>query len=181
MKFFPFQNLIFKTSLSRAEIADVLRGFTFLSDEGYRKDQNQKLFFGEVSANDFSLELVAEQTGFTPYIEGTQRGVDREMFVFVRLGEFRHRRYFVLLLLLLLSGLAYLISDLLTVGIGLFSLSHPGPVVFLGLLIGIASWMFYVSGRFYQKTNGTIDFLKQQLAAETITRNEVPLIFRSGF
>jgi hypothetical protein len=59
MFIYPFKIVYLQSGQTRQMLHDQLLNHTFLSDQGFRKpDNNPRAFFGELSNQDFTLETI---------------------------------------------------------------------------------------------------------------------------
>jgi hypothetical protein len=160
MFLYPFKTAFIQTSLNRAEVSTALIKQTFLTDEDFQKTEGQQMiFFGEVSQQDFTLESIAQ-----------------EIYILLQLGAWQHRRIFLLFALLILACTAFYIHHL-----WLFHALYPKTIAASLLLITIIALVttLYIKARnFHQRTQSTLDHFNTLWQGKTITKSEVPLIFR---
>lgn len=174
---YPFKQHILKTSLTRHEVRDTLQASTYLSDKGFKKTGTaSKLFYGNVSEFDFSLENISNNQNFVPFFDGELKGAENEIYVFMESKAFRHRRFYFVLLILVIFAVGFIANDLF------HRQSNPFKdlpfVLGTGVLIVFVLFLFYQFQQFKKKAISTLVFFKELLKAEEIKVSEVPVIFR---
>ena len=177
MLFYPFQSQFLKTALNRNEVAENLVAQTFLSDAEFKRTSDQpRLFYGEVSSQDFTLETIAQNKGLVNFCTGEIRGSENEIYILIQLGSWQHRRIFLLFMLLILACFVFLINHLV-----LFKAFYPQTLPAWLLLMTLTSLFItlYIKARNFQRNlASTIAHFCTLWKAEAVSKNHVPLIFR---
>lgn len=177
MLFYPFKSQFLKTALNRNEVAEKLVDQTFLSDAAFKRTNDQpRLFYGEVSSQDFTLETIAQNKGLVNFCTGEIRGSENEIYVLIQLGAWQHRRIFLLFLLLILACFAFLINHLV-----LFKSIYPQTIpawLLLMTLVALFTTLYTKARSFQRSKASTIAHFCTLWKAEPVTKNQVPLIFR---
>lgn len=177
MWIFPFKNIILKTNLTRQEVADAIEQNTFLSDAGYkRKDELKKFFYGTVSTQEFDLETIDPKAELAGFFEGSIKGVERDIYIFLSIRGFKFRRVFVLLYLFTLSCIGIIASDVAKKGLVAFY--QTGTLLFIMITLLLWGYLLFAGYIFGQKARHSIDFFRGMLQADQVQRDAVPIIFR---
>ncbi|MEN9312082.1 MAG: hypothetical protein RL747_1270 [Bacteroidota bacterium] len=177
MFLYPFKTAFIQTSLNRAEVSAALIKQTFLTDEDFQKTEGQQMiFFGEVSQQDFTLESIAQEKPIVNFCTGEIRGSENEIYILLQLGAWQHRRIFLLFALLILACTAFYIHHL-----WLFNALYPKTIaasLLLTTIIALVTTLYIKARNFHQRTQPTLDHFNTLWQGKTITKSEVPLIFR---
>lgn len=177
MLFYPFKSQFLKTALNRNEVAEKLVDQTFLSDAAFKRTNDQpRLFYGEVSSQDFTLETIAQNKGLVNFCTGEIRGSENEIYVLIQLGAWQHRRIFLLFLLLILACFAFLINHLV-----LFKALYPQTIpawLLLMTLLALFVTLYIKARNFQRNVASTIGHFCTLWKAEAVSKNQIPLIFR---
>lgn len=174
MFFYPFKTVWLKTDSARGLLAETITEQTYLSDAAYLKRDNMtKFFYGLVNENEFVLENIGNKN-IPIYFEGDIVGVGDETYVKLRMGALRHTRIYVLYMLLLISGLFFLLRALL----GLDTVDVQISSIFGGIMLLLAVYGYYFILQFHRKVKSGMDFFRGLLQAEVISKDAVPPIFR---
>lgn len=193
---YPFQSFYLKTNISRNEVCEIITDFTFLSDENYKKTPSQKHFYGSVSPIDFDLENISKNLELSNFVRGKILGADNEIYIKLRLGSWQNQRVYFLLLTTLFTTLGFFIYYIFQAPQGfnnpaefyqiygygkselLYNLSTPISLIMMALIITIASSVTLKYKNFKKSIAPTLNFLNQNLHSTTITKFEVPVLFR---
>lgn len=177
MLFYPFKSQFLKTSLNRNQVAENLVDQTFLSDAEFKRTNDQpRLFYGEVSSQDFTLETIAQNKALVNFCTGEIRGSENEIYVLIQLGAWQHRRIFLLFVLLILACFVFLINHLV-----LFKAIYPQTIpawLLLMTLVALFTTLYTKARSFQRSKASTIAHFCTLWKAEPVTKNQVPLIFR---
>lgn len=175
---YPFKTIIFKTSLTRYEVRDRISSQTYLSDANFKRQDNlKKFFFGEVSEFDFSLQNISNEKRFVQYYKGEIKGVENEVYVFLTAKGLKHRRIYILLLILILLALGFIVNDGLNRGAQIFR--DPGFLIGCGVMLLFLSFLTFRFLVFSKRIANTVLYFRGLLDADCVDRNAVPSIFRS--
>ena len=92
---YPFAYRYFKTEQNRTQLANALKGITYLSDADFKKTQkSQSVFYGEISEIDFSLENISKKQTTTNFVRGHFLGAENDTFIRIRCGAWQHQRVY---------------------------------------------------------------------------------------
>jgi len=175
MKWYPFAHCWLKASENRETLEKILLDVTFLSDAGFKNDENRKIFFyGTVNEKEFDLESIDKEKKLTSFVHGKVLGIGNETFISLHFGAFRYQRVFLIVLLFTLLSLSLFIYGLLKnqSANSSFYLSAMGLVVAF-LLVNL----FSISMLFSKKLRYSIDFFRGMYNAEIIGKKDVPDVF----
>lgn len=193
---YPFQSFYLKTQFTRQEVCEKLSQHTFLSDENYKNTSSEKHYYGSVSPIDFELENISKKFTLSNFARGTILGADREIYIKLRLGSWQNQRVFFLLLATLFTTLGFFIYYIFQppqgfnnpaefyqiYGYGkselLYNLTTPISIVLLALIITIFVSVSLKYKNFQSSVQPTLNFLNQELESTTVTKFEVPVLFR---
>jgi hypothetical protein len=193
---YPFQSFYLKTQLTRQEVCDQITQHTFLSDENYKRTPSEKHFYGAVSTIDFELENISKKHTFSNFTRGKILGADREIYIKLRLGSWQNQRVYFLLLATLFTTLGFFIYYILQPPQGfnnpaefyqihgygkselLYNLTTPISIIMLALIVTISASVSLKYKNFQSSVQPTLNFLNQELNSTTITKFEVPVLFR---
>jgi hypothetical protein len=193
---YPFQSFYLKTEITRQEVCDKLTEFTFLSDENYKKTPSVKHFYGSVSPIDFELENISKNHIFSNFTRGKILGADHEIYIKLRLGSWQNQRVYFLLLATLFTTLGFLIYYLIQPPQGFtnpaefyqiygygkseffYNLTTPISLIMIALIVTISTSITLKYKNFQSSVQPTLNFLNHHLGSTTITKFEVPVLFR---
>jgi hypothetical protein len=193
---YPFQSFYLKTEITRQEVCDKLTEFTFLSDENYKKTPSEKHFYGAVSPIDFELENISKKHAFSNFTRGKILGADHEIYIKLRLGSWQNQRVYFLLLATLFTTLGFLIYYLIQPPQGFtnpaefyqiygygkseffYNLTTPISLIMIALIVTISTSITLKYKNFQSSVKPTLNFLNHHLGSTTITKFEVPVLFR---
>src|SRR5690242_13237779 len=149
MWLYPFKHHYLRSELNRAQIQQKVLEFTFLSDEGYRRtDENPRYFFGTASDQEFSLQTIQNHKNLVPYVEGEIKGVENEIYLFLQLKAWRYRRVFLLLIIFVLICLVVFSNEIFNNGMAAFqSMTFMMLSFILGGCILYLLWVCFVFWR----------------------------------
>lgn len=182
---YPFKTLYFQSRLNRAQVVEQLTNVTFLSDANYRKpDNNPRVFYGEISDQDFTLETIENANRLVAFSTGEIRGSENEIYIMIRLGAWQHQRIFLLFGMVLFVCILFLTQG--------FPKHHAIiPWNDYGLLpIDLAMWILMLATlslciflyqkikSFKNRLQSSIEFFNQSLDATPINKMAVPLLFQ---
>jgi hypothetical protein len=177
MFLFPFQRYFLAATKTRKEILESILELTYLSDENFKTDGKPKFFFGETDNESFALQTISAEDRLTDYAEGRIRGVEHEMYVFLTLKGFKHRRIYLVLLAFLSICLWLLGSDLFENGMA--ALSNPPFYLLAALVLGLTAFMVNKYIKFVRVKNNALLFFCGLFEATAIKKSEIPLVFRN--
>jgi hypothetical protein len=194
---YPFQYLYLKTALTRTELAERLTQVSYLSDENYKKtNQNTSVFFGEVSPIDFNLEHISKKQQSVNFVRGKFLGADSDMYVKIRLGAWQHQRVYFMLVATLFTMLGFLIYYVMQEPQGFrypqeyyqlygynssemaYNLRTPLALIMEAIIAIIAIIIGFKYRNFRSNILPTVNYLKGLWEADVVPTHEVPLIFR---
>ena len=177
MFLYPFKTQFLKTALTRKQVSDKLIQQTFLSDADYKKTDNQpRIFFGEVSEQDFTLETITQQKSLANFCTGEIRGSENEIYILLQLGAWQHRRIFLLFALLIMACLIFLANHLI-----LYKALYPQTLaawLLLGTFFALFATLYSKAKKFHSGTEETMAHFSALWEAQPIDKKEVPLIFQ---
>jgi hypothetical protein len=177
MFLFPFQRFFLAATKSRQEILNSLLELTYLSDENFKSDGKPKFFFGETDIESFALQTISADNRLTDYAEGRLKGVDHEMYVFLTLKGFKHRRIYLVLLTFLAICLWLLGTDLYDNGLAAFN--NPPFYLLAALVLGLTIFMVNKYIRFVRVKKNALLFFSGLFEATVIKKSQIPLVFRN--
>jgi len=192
MFIYPFKIVYLQSGQTRQMLHDQLLNHTFLSDQGFRKpDNNPRAFFGELSNQDFTLETIEKGDRLVNFITGDFRGSENEMYMRIQLGAWQHQRVFLLYAIATIACFVGFIlavanqvhipvqSELSDVIHSIISALKPS-LAYVFLLCGISLFVaLYVKAtQFKKRLLSSISFFSDLWQATTIEKNRVPLIFQ---
>lgn len=193
---YPFQSFYLKTEITRQEVCNKLTEFTFLSDENYKKTPSEKHFYGAVSPINFELENISKKHAFSNFTRGKILGADHEIYIKLRLGSLQNQRVYFLLLATLFTTLGFLIYYLIQPPQGFtnpaefyqiygygkseffYNLTTPISLIMIALIVIISTSITLKYKNFQSSVQPTLYFLNHHLGSTTITKFEVPVLFR---
>jgi hypothetical protein len=191
---YPFSRHYLKTTVQRNTLTQLLTDQTFLSDVNYKKTPGTKVFFGEVSQFDFSLESISTKSQYVNFIQGRFLGADNDMYIEIKLGAFQHQRIFLMLstiLALLFAFTVYYASQGpqgfeypeqfyqqygYNTSIFAYNLFTPISLILLFLQLVIGSLIFVKYKNFKKSIPTTVQFFNQIFSSKEIPLNEVPTV-----
>lgn len=163
--------------MNRSAVSDSLTKNTFLTDLNFKKVEGQQIiFFGEVSSQDFTLETITKNKALVNFCSGEIRGSENEIYVLIQLGAWQHRRIFLLFSVLILACFVFLIDHLV-----LFEAIYPQSLpawLLLMTLVSLFTTLYVKARNFHRNLAPTIAYFCTLWNAETVSKNQVPLIFR---
>lgn len=194
---YPFAYRYFKTEQNRTQLANALKGITYLSDADFKKTQkSQSVFYGEISEIDFSLENISKKQTTTNFVRGHFLGAENDTFIRIRCGAWQHQRVYFLLLAILFTTTAFLLYYASQAPHGfsypeefyqiygynksefLYNLTTPMALI-MELIIVL---VFGIVGKKYQNFKAALDSTTRYFSglweAEAINKVEIPLVFR---
>ena len=193
---YPFYSFYIKSDQNRGEIAANLIDVTFLSDANYQKTQGKKIFYGNVSRIDFEIESISKDKNISNFVSGQLLGADDEIYIKGRLSGFKSKRIFILFLSVLLTALGFLIYYCLQAPHGfnypeefyqiygynhsefIYNLTTPIALIIEGIMTAMLIIIAIKYRNFNTSVKPTLQLLCEKLGAQTVTKYEVPLIFR---
>jgi hypothetical protein len=196
MFLFPFHTVYLSSALNREKLAEKLRSVSYLSDAHFKKQKdNPCTFYGEISSIDFNLEHISKKQAGVNFIQGRFLGADEEMFIELKLGAWKHKRIYMLLLLILISTLSFLLyyagqnpHGFATIeeyyhiyGFGKSTLLYNlnTPLAWLMEFISLVIFaIIFVKYHYFKKLEiHSIDYLRGLWNAQIVTPHEVPQVF----
>lgn len=193
---YPFYSFYIKSNQNRGEIAANLIDITFLSDANYQKTQGEKIFYGNVSRIDFEVESISKNNNISNFVSGQLLGADEEIYLKGRLSGFKSKRIFILFLSILFTALGFLIYYCLQAPHGfrypeefyqlygydhsefLYNLTTPMALIIESIMITMVTIIAVKYKNFKSSIKPTLKLLCEKLEAQTVTKYEVPLLFR---
>ena len=193
---YPFYSFYIKSNQNRGEIAANLIDITYLSDANYQKTQGDKIFYGNVSRIDFEVESISKQINVSNFVSGQLLGAEEEIYLKGRLSGFKSKRIFILFLSILFTSLGFLIYYCLQAPHGfnypeefyqiygynhsefLYNLGTPIALIIEGIIIVMLIIITIKYRNFKSSIKPTLKLLCKKLEAQTVTKFEVPLLFR---
>jgi len=194
---YPFQYVYLKSNYTREVLKEKLEHVTFLSDANFKKTHNNtSVFYGEVSAIDFSLEHISKKQNSVNFVRGQFLGAENDMYIRIRLGAWKHQRIYFLLLVTLFTLLGFLTFYVMQAPHGFrypeeyyqlygynsseigYNLRTPMALVMESFIVIIATIIYIKYRNFRQNIQATLNYTKGLWDAEIVNEQEVPLLFR---
>lgn len=177
MFLYPFKTQFLHTEMDRLRVSEALIGETFLSDANYRKtDSNPRVFFGEISTQDFTIERIENKNRLIQFCTGEIRGSENEIYILLQLGAWQHRRIFLLFLILIMACLGMLVNHLI-----IYKALYPQNLaawLLLATIFGLFTLLYSKAKTFKKQSNSTLEYFCNLWKAKTIDPKNVPLVFR---
>ncbi|MBL7811952.1 MAG: hypothetical protein JNL57_06975 [Bacteroidetes bacterium] len=173
---YPFQTIYLRTSLNRNDVQEQLKSVTFLPEVPRTQQKTTGIFYGSVSPDQFDIEYIGDKPGYCQFISGEIKGLEDEIYLILRMGAFRHRRFYLLLCAFYFVSLALVASDFMQNGTP--SLQRWPAVVFGFVFIILTGYCTTYLWRFQRTKARTVLYLRGMFQADEVTASDLPVVFR---
>lgn len=174
---FPFKTYYLKCGANRETVHQRMLELTFLSDDGYKRTGEGKMFFfGTLGIEDFDVESISTDNRLVDYISGRLKGAGNDMYVILTLKAFKVRRIYLIFLILMLAMTGFAISEFLTWGMAVFR--TPTFMLLSVVVLALMGYLIFECSKFWKKQKTSLDFFRGLFEADTVRYKDIPVVFR---